>query len=302
MPGFFSTLWWIAIVVAAFVVFIVGAVWYAPPVFGRHWMTLNGYSDADMRSRGLGAVFAGTFVLALVMTINLAMFLGPNASLGFSVAAAAAAGVGWTAAGFGITYLFERRPLALWLINAGYHVVTLTGIGAVLGLFAALGPPKPTSVAEVRTTSYVMPAGDRVLSTEVEVDATPSTVWRALTTSEGLRGFAAPVAAIDLRPGGMWEASHDRAAQLGDPGNILNEVITYVPERMLSIRIARTPPNFPHPEVARQVWTVIEIVDLGHGRSRVVTSMCGWKQGPAWDDIYNFFDQDNRIVASRLKE
>jgi uncharacterized protein YndB with AHSA1/START domain len=156
--------------------------------------------------------------------------------------------------------------------------------------------------APVRLTSYVSASGDRVLRHEVEVNAPPAAVWQAFTTSEGLHGFVAPVAAIDLRIGGIWEASYDPKGHLGDPGNILNEVISYVPERMLSIRVARTPPGFAHADVAKAVWTVIEITDLGQGRSRVSTSMCGWKIGADWDAVYAFFEQGNTIVAERLRD
>ena len=45
------------------------------------------------------------------------------------------------------------------------------------------GPPAP-----VRLTSYVSTSGDRVLRHEVDVNAPPSAVWQAFTTSEGLRG------------------------------------------------------------------------------------------------------------------
>lgn len=160
--------------------------------------------------------------------------------------------------------------------------------------------PAGTTAAAVRTTSYVAADGERVLRHEVDVDATPAAVWRAFTTSEGLRGFVAPVAAIDFRIGGLWEATYNRAGHLGDPGNILNEVVAYLPERMLTIRIARTPPGFPHPELAKRLWTVIEIQDLGSGHSRVVTSMCGWGEGPDWDPIYRIFDQGNPIVSEHL--
>jgi hypothetical protein len=33
----------------------------------------------------------------------------------------------------GVIYLFESRPLSLWLINAGYQVVNAVAMGAVLG-------------------------------------------------------------------------------------------------------------------------------------------------------------------------
>ena len=67
---------------------------------------------------------------------------------------------------------------------------------------------------------------------------------------------------------------------------------------MLSIRVARTPPGFAHGDVAKAVWTVIEIADLGQGRSRVSTSMCGWKTGADWDAVYAFFEQGNTIVRA----
>ena len=160
----------------------------------------------------------------------------------------------------------------------------------------------PETPAPVRLTSYVSASGDRVLRHEVDVNAPASAVWQAFTTSEGLRGFVAPIAAIDLRMGGIWEAVYDPKGHLGDPANIINEVISYLPDRMLSIRVARTPPGFAHGDVAKAVWTVIEIADLGQGRSRVSTSMCGWKSGADWDAVYAFFEQSNTIVAERLRD
>ena len=46
-----------------------------------------------------------------------------------------AAGFGWVALSFGVTYLFERKPLSLFLIKAGYHGVALTLMGAILGVW-----------------------------------------------------------------------------------------------------------------------------------------------------------------------
>jgi Protein of unknown function (DUF1761) len=136
MPAMMSGMWWMAVLAATLVAFVIGGIWYSPAVFGRRWMALNRFSDADLAKRSMGRVFALSFLLALVMTVNLAAFLGPSPSLVFCIAAGAAAGVGWSAAGLGIIYLFEGRPLTLWLINGGYQAVTLAAIGGVLGLFA----------------------------------------------------------------------------------------------------------------------------------------------------------------------
>jgi hypothetical protein len=138
MPVVNSMMWWLAVALAASVAFVIGGVWYAPGVFGRRWMALNKLSERDLAGRNMRRVFAVSFLLAVVMVVNLALFLGPHPSFGFCVAAAAAAGVGWSAAGLGMIYLFEGRPFALWLINGGYLALTLTAMGAVLGLFASL--------------------------------------------------------------------------------------------------------------------------------------------------------------------
>jgi hypothetical protein len=129
-------MWWLAIVSATIIAFAIGGVWYSPAVFGRQWIALNGFTEQDLNRRSMGRVFGLSFALALVMTVNLALFLGPSPSLGFCIAAGAAAGIGWSAAGLGIIYLFEGRPFKLWLINGGYQALTLAAIGGVLGLFA----------------------------------------------------------------------------------------------------------------------------------------------------------------------
>jgi hypothetical protein len=136
MPAMMTGMWWVSIVAATAAAFLIGGIWYSPAVFGRQWMSLNGFTAQDLKRRHMGRVFGVSFVLALVMTVNLAAFLGPSPSLGFCIAAGAAAGVGWSAAGLGVIYLFEGRPFKLWLINGGYQAVTLAAIGAVLGLFA----------------------------------------------------------------------------------------------------------------------------------------------------------------------
>ena len=44
------------------------------------------------------------------------------------------AGLCWVGAAYGINYLFERRPLGLWAINAGYHTLQFTLFGLIVGL------------------------------------------------------------------------------------------------------------------------------------------------------------------------
>lgn len=125
---------YLAILAAAGSAFVLGGIWYAPGVFGRAWMRECGFTEEALKKMGgTGRIFGVSFVLELLMAFNLAAFIGPKASLAFGTFAGAAAGFGWVALAMGVTYLFEHRSLKFFLINAGYHAVAFTMMGAILG-------------------------------------------------------------------------------------------------------------------------------------------------------------------------
>jgi hypothetical protein len=124
---------WLAVIAAALSMFLLGGVWYSPLLFARSWMEDCRLSEEDLQKASPARIYGGSFVLALVAATNLAFFLGAKADLRFGLLAGAATGIGWVAAAFGITYLFERRPLRLFLINGGYYAVAFTLMGAILG-------------------------------------------------------------------------------------------------------------------------------------------------------------------------
>jgi hypothetical protein len=112
---------------------VLGALWYSPALFGNRWQRLAGVSEEQLAG-GHFKIFGLAFVLSLVAASVFAIFLGPDMGLGPSIGAGASAGLCWVAASFGINYLFERRPLCLWLINGGYHTLQFTMFGLILGL------------------------------------------------------------------------------------------------------------------------------------------------------------------------
>ncbi len=122
-----------AIVTAALVTFAVGGLWYSPILFARPWMRECGLTDEQTRQAPLARVFGLSFLAALVMSVNLAAFLGAKATLSFGLFAGAATGIGWVAMSLGVTYLFEQRSLKLWLIDAGYQALSYTLMGGILG-------------------------------------------------------------------------------------------------------------------------------------------------------------------------
>lgn len=124
-----------AVLAAAALGFVIGGLWYSPLAFARVWMQAAGISEEQARKAPMGKVFGFSALAQLVIAFNLAAFIGPKADLGFGLLAGLAAGLGWVAMSLGVIYLFEQRPLKLWLVNAGYQVLTYTLMGALLGVW-----------------------------------------------------------------------------------------------------------------------------------------------------------------------
>ena len=125
---------YLAVVAAAVSAFVLGGLWYSPLFFARPWMRLSGQSEETLKSGSPAMIFGGAFLLSLVAAFVFAMFLGPRPGVQFATSAGLAAGLGWVATSLGILYLFERRPIGLWLINGGYVTLQFTVYGLVLGL------------------------------------------------------------------------------------------------------------------------------------------------------------------------
>jgi len=130
-----SKLNYIAVAVAALAAFVIGGAWYSPLLFGRIWMRETGLQDEALRKRNMGVVLGTSFVLCLIIAFNLAAFLAGPPNLAWGLTAGALAGVGWVATATGITYLFEARSFRLFLIDAGYHAVTFTLMGGIVGVW-----------------------------------------------------------------------------------------------------------------------------------------------------------------------
>jgi uncharacterized protein YndB with AHSA1/START domain len=148
--------------------------------------------------------------------------------------------------------------------------------------------------AATKDTSFRDADGHRVQQLELTVEASPAKVWWALTTSEGFESWAAPVAHVTLGNDGMIEASYLMTARIGDPDNIRNRIVAYVPEHLLVLRNEHAPKNIPFSADAfSHICTVIELQDLGGGQTRVIESGVGYGEGKDFDSVYAHFRAGN---------
>jgi UDP-N-acetylmuramyl pentapeptide phosphotransferase/UDP-N-acetylglucosamine-1-phosphate transferase len=113
-----------------------GYVWYSMPVFGRAWMQLIGKTEEDLK-KGQGPAMGGMVVLAFILSFVLAHFVDYAEATTWS--AGAMTGL-WAWVGFilptkGGDFLFEHKPKKLFMIEAGYALVQLVVIGAMLAIW-----------------------------------------------------------------------------------------------------------------------------------------------------------------------
>jgi uncharacterized protein YndB with AHSA1/START domain len=164
---------------------------------------------------------------------------------------------------------------------------------------AAEAPPTPPAPV-VNDTSYRDAAGNWVQQLDVVVEAPVARVWAAFATSEGFKTWAAPVAHVDLRNDGMIEASYSEAARLGDPDNIRNRIVAYVPERVIVLQNVNVPKGAQFDaEAFMTIRSVIEFEDLGNGRTRVTQSGVGYGPGEAYEGVFKHFRAGN-VFAFRM--
>ena len=122
-----------AILAATVSAFLVGGLWYSPAMFGKLWKRANGFKD-EQPGPAAAKIFVVSFILTLVMAVNLAMFLNdPKTTVAWGAAAGFLAGFGWVAMGIGIVSMFERRPWSYVAVNGGYLMVALVVIGTIIG-------------------------------------------------------------------------------------------------------------------------------------------------------------------------
>ena len=135
MQNALQNLNWLAILVAAVSAFILGFLWYSPMIFAKRWMKENNFTEESMKNANMLKIFGLSFLLMLFASFNLAMFVGKNPGALFGTMAGFLAGLGWVFTFMGVTYLFERKSLALFLINSCYSVISLTLMGLIIGVW-----------------------------------------------------------------------------------------------------------------------------------------------------------------------
>ena len=150
-----------AILVAAVSALVVGFIWYNPKVFGNAWMAAAGLTEAQLKAGNMVKIFTLGFIFAFFLAMTMMqMSIHQTGALSLAGGDASAALPSYAAfmadygdafrtykhgalhgvlAGFfvalpiiGTNALFERKSGKYIMINAGYWIVTLGIMGAIV--------------------------------------------------------------------------------------------------------------------------------------------------------------------------
>ena len=98
------------------------------------------------------------------------------------------------------------------------------------------------------------------------------------------------------------EASYDASAALGSAANIKNQIVAYVPDRLLVIRNVQAPPGFVNQQLFARTITVIEFVALKPRNTRVTITNAGYGRGEGFADVYRHFEWGNAYTLEELRK
>jgi uncharacterized membrane protein len=119
---------WLSVILAALAYFVIGAIWYAPPVLGKAWMAAGGMQMPAEGQRPGPAIYVVPLIGSVLSAIALGMFAVATGTdtIGEGIVLGLVVGVGFAISISLVTATFEsNKPNAMaWgAINAGYHLI-----------------------------------------------------------------------------------------------------------------------------------------------------------------------------------
>ncbi len=115
--------------------FLVGALWYGL-IFAKPWQRAAGLTNSQLQAGNMGLIFGLAFAFEMLIGLVLWHLIArtdPPPHVVMMMALGFAGGVMIPA--IGINYLFLRKPLTLFLIDAGHFLVGMAAMGGVFVWF-----------------------------------------------------------------------------------------------------------------------------------------------------------------------
>ncbi|REG78400.1 SRPBCC domain-containing protein [Algoriphagus antarcticus] len=171
----------------------------------------------------------------------------------------------------------------------------------LLILFSLFSIPFVGVQAQVTNSSYVTKFGEKTLQFSIEVPISKAEVWKLFTTDKGLEKWIAPVVKTNIKIGGWIRTNYDKTKTTEDSTAIQLDIINYLENEMLTLKVNLNN-NFPIEARSedKNLQEIIQCVDIGNGKTKIISTMVGWGQGSHWDKTYTFFEKGNEWTYKEI--
>lgn len=123
-----------SVILAAVIYLIIGSLWYSPLLFGKYWIKLIGFCDEDFKTnKPMWLILVLSFLSAAVAAFMISAVLGPRSSVVTGAIVGAAVAICWITMSKLTDVLFENKPVRLFLLHAGFDLVSFMLMGAIVG-------------------------------------------------------------------------------------------------------------------------------------------------------------------------
>lgn len=131
---------WLAVIVAAVAYFILGGIWYAPPVMGKAWMKASGIDMADTEGGTSPIIFVAPllgYVLVAAATAMIAVSTGTD-TFSEGIVLGIVIGFGYAAALIAVIAVFEAKkphPTMWAVITSAYNIIGLMITAVIISVW-----------------------------------------------------------------------------------------------------------------------------------------------------------------------
>ncbi|MCE1199448.1 MAG: DUF1761 domain-containing protein [Marinilabiliales bacterium] len=123
-----------AVLLAGFAYLLIGALWYSPLLFGKQWIRLNNFTEADLKgNKPMWMITLVSFISGILISYVISIPLGPHSNGTFGALIGFIIAVFWISTSKLTSVLFENKPFKLYLIHAGFDVVAFMVMGSIVG-------------------------------------------------------------------------------------------------------------------------------------------------------------------------
>ncbi len=126
---------YLAVVVAAGVYFLLGALWYSKGLFGKAWMQGIGKTEEQLKAAFSPWKLVWTFVASFLAAYGIARILSwiPGATLSSAIMISVLVGICFAFSVTSTNDVMESRPKSLTAVNVLYNLVGFVLMGFIIG-------------------------------------------------------------------------------------------------------------------------------------------------------------------------